>query len=79
MITVGCGLHWTAKFSEIRLYMIRRTSTAPWVRRYETSRRSRGETEIRIWVPDSDEAKAEIREHAARLCEEAQRVNKEIR
>ncbi len=33
--------------------------------------RTRGEFLLRVWVPDTDEAKAEIREHAARLCAEA--------
>lgn len=46
-------------------------STAQRVREAEASHRQRGEREIRVWVPDTDEAKAEIREHAARLCAEA--------
>lgn len=47
-------------------------STAQRVREAEASHLARGQKQIRVWVPDTDEAKAEIREHAARLCAEAQ-------
>lgn len=50
----------------------------------EARRRQRGLRELRLWVPDLGEVIQDMRdraamhrERAARLCEEARRVNKE--
>lgn len=45
-------------------------TNAQRVREAEASRRARGEREIRVWVPDTPEAKQQVRDLARRLCAE---------
>jgi hypothetical protein len=46
-------------------------TTAKYVRATEARKRKRGLREIRVWVPDTDQAVSAVRALAATLCEDA--------
>ena len=47
-----------------------RMTTAKYVRATEARKRERGLREIRVWVPDNDQAVSAVRALASALCDE---------